>query len=208
MSKNYLFPSEITNSSYLIEADLKKGQENYDDNHKRFGINGAIKIDGKPVFVKLLGTASTDGIQEGTWSLVINDTPRTGQYYSIGLELTNAEDELAFDLLTESLTNFIADDDWKVVNPSNNGKINIKLKYSGVKFDSRFNGAKLSINNVDDINKTVGYDTGMTVYAEIEPYFSFKDQKAGFNLIVRKIDFETELEITPSVFQQSKKQKK
>ena len=208
MSKNYLLPSEITPLLYSIEADLEKGQENYYENQKRFGIDGTFKIDGKPVYVKLEGELSTDGIIEGNWALEINGQPRSGKYYSFSLDLTRSEDETAFDALTDALGVYVNDADWKIVNPSNNGKVNIKLKFSGTKFDARINGAKLSVNNVDDINATVGYDTKVVVLAEIWPTFSFKEQRAQFNIVARKIDFDAQLEITPAPFVSAKKSAK
>jgi hypothetical protein len=205
MPKEYLTPNEINALRYYIDADLGKGLDNYNENNKRFGIEGAFKSENKkPILMRLSGCVETDGIQVGDWKLKKDDgTDMEGQYYWFSLGINEERDEEALDKMGESLVSFLEDnnelegfdaDDWTVVNPQTNGKVRIKMKVTGGKFDARINGAKFNVTQVDKMNEAIEIDTPVEVLAEIQPYFKFKDQAAGYNIIVRKVVFNCDIE--------------
>lgn len=202
MTREYYTPAELVKQSPVITADLEEGQEIYDKNSKRSFMDGSIK----PGFVILKGEASTDGIIESDWAI----GEKSGKYYTLGIELSDEQDEAAFESLTELLADYVKQDlDMNAVNPCNKGKINLKMKFSGTKFDPRFNSVKVSTQSIEDINALIMLDTPLTVKAELYPSFTFDDQKAKWGLVVRSVEFPGELKITP-IFKQpvSKKQKK
>jgi len=204
MTKQYFTSDELESKDITFQADLGAGQTNYDENPKRSFIDGGVKFQNHQALFTFKGEASTDGIIESDWA--IGD--KSGKYYTLGIDVTSEKDESFFEQFTDALSEYVADPDYTVINPCKNGKINLKIKFSGNKFDPRFNGLKHSVASLDDINNIIMLDTPLEIKCEFTTSFTFDNQQAKINLVVRSIDFPGQVTITP-IFQQpiSKKPK-
>lgn len=174
----------------VIRSDIAEGLSRYEENEKRFGIEGEMRIAKKTPKVVIKGETRSYGFNKNPWKY----NGKTGTAYTVDIELAQEEVD-AFEVLIEKMEEFLEENDlkgWKVVKPVHGEKMTVRVKTETVKakdnyFVCKINGKRVTEAKIDSLGLDVDQD--ITFYGGFEPFFKFKEQRAEINFIVRNIKF-------------------
>ena len=179
-----------TNPHLEIRADIEGGLALYEENEKRFGIEGEMRIQKKTPKVVIKGETRSYGFNKNPWKFA----GKAGTAYSVDIELDQTELD-AFEFLVEKMEEFLESNNlkgWKVMKPFKGEKMTVKVKTETIKakdnyFVPKINGKRVTESKIDSIGLDV--DQNITFYGGFEPFFKFKEQRVEFNFVVRSVNF-------------------
>jgi hypothetical protein len=182
----YISPSALAKlDDITVRADLVSAAHNYEEDPKRFGTEGELRLGKKTCRVAIKGETVSDGIVPFSWSM----KGKTGTSYSIIVEISD-EDVDGIEFIISKIQDFLDTQgeqyaDWSVTSPLRGEKLTIKLKATDKKFDPKFNAKKIDTKNYANIGLEM--DQQVAFEGTIEPQFKFADKRVDLNYIVKRV---------------------
>ncbi len=186
--QSYVKPSAIDTAFLSIKkkGDIVAGLEAFENKTSpKFGVEGDLKYQGRAFQVSFKAYVDSEGVVAKEWAI----NGKSGLFYTLSVTIDDEADIDAFGRLASFIESDLNDGEWSIYNPVKGEAINLNLKTTGGRFNARFNGRKIKVD--DETGVTVGSTVDIVGIFSID--YSFEKQQAKLVFTTTRVKFGSDL---------------